>query len=716
MVYEPLGVPRTLVVAAFVVVAVWYLAWRPSTFNPDALAFSIAIYVAELYGVLTALLHVMMVGRLTVRTPPPAPPGLSVDIFVPSVNEPEDMVRRTLLAAMNMDYPHQVWLLDDGNREQMRALAREIGCRYIARPANIDAKAGNLNNALKFSHADFVAVFDADHAPAKGFLTETLGYFADEQVAFVQTPQDFYNLDSFQHRRHRDGRLIWTEQSLFFRVIMRGKDYWNAAFFCGSCAVLRRSALDRIGGFATGTVTEDLHTSLRLHKQGYRSVYHATSLAYGLAPVTVAPFLRQRVRWGQGAMQVWRREGILFARGLTLAQRLNYVASVLTYFDGWQKGVFYLAPVAVLVTGVMPIVALNAEFLWHFIPYYLLVFWAFEELGRGFGRTLQIEQYNMARFAAFILATTAMLRGRIRFSVTQKHRTGRAASRRQVIPQLVILALNLLAIPVGVALYALYQSMPIEALAANVFWAAVNSGLAGAVLAFSARVASFPRRDYRFPVPVPARLTIGGRTLALGILDDVSSSGFKYYGPLPDELVEGSSVRGQLFLPSGAVPFEAEVRMLVFAGEDDARHVKGIGCSFEWKSAAARDQLDLYLYGSDLQWRLNALDERATTPISWVARRLRPRTRATAHNGHWAPVLYHLSERQPHAPEVGLISVPNGAPGPRLLVTWQRLQDNPALGLRVLTRRGSEAYVGRLGYSRTLQTQVSPVYLYEFAR
>ena len=147
---------------------------------------------------------------------------------------------------------------------------------------------------------------------------------------------------------------MWTEQSLFFRVIQRGKDYWNAAFFCGSCAVVRRTRAGR-------------HRRLRHRhrhrgpahldaaaRQGLQSVYHAEPLAFGLAPESIEPFLDQRVRWGQGAMHVWRKEGILTHRGLSLAQRLNYLASVATYFDGWQKAIFYFAPVVVLLTGVMP--------------------------------------------------------------------------------------------------------------------------------------------------------------------------------------------------------------------------------------------------------------------------------------------------------------------------------------------------------------------------
>src|SRR5690349_18540749 len=194
--YEPLGVARSILVLVYIVVAIWYLAWRPTTFNPEAMAFSIIVYAAEVFGFVVALLHLLIVWRLTIRVALPTPAGLTVDVFVPTFDEPLEMVRRTLLAALRMEYPHQTWLLDDGNRAHLRELAESLGCRYLARTDNTDAKAGNLNNALQHSSAEFVAVFDADHAPAREFLTHTLGYFADPKVAFVQTPQDFYNLDS----------------------------------------------------------------------------------------------------------------------------------------------------------------------------------------------------------------------------------------------------------------------------------------------------------------------------------------------------------------------------------------------------------------------------------------------------------------------------------------------------------------------------------------
>src|SRR5229473_3371025 len=270
-----LETPRRILTYCFVAVGLWYLGWRLKTFNPHAPIFSMLIYGAELFGFITALMHVFMCWRLSERRAPPPRPGISVDVYIPTYSEPIDLVRKTALAAMAMDYPHRTWILDDGRREAMRALATELGCEYLTRTDNAHAKAGNLNHALAGSSGELIAVFDADHAPRRDFLVKTLGYFEDTRVAFVQTPQDYYNLDSYQHRGTHASHEIWTEQALFFRVIQRGKDCWNSAFFCGSCAVVRRSALERIGGFATGTITEDLHTSIRLHAAGFRSVYHA---------------------------------------------------------------------------------------------------------------------------------------------------------------------------------------------------------------------------------------------------------------------------------------------------------------------------------------------------------------------------------------------------------------------------------------------------------
>ncbi|MEO7338324.1 MAG: glycosyltransferase [Caldimonas sp.] len=612
--FTPLEWPRRLLVVAFVGVSLWYLTWRMGTFNADAPWFSGLVYGAELFGFGTALLHVFMCWRMTERHAAPPRTGITVDVFIPTYNESIEIVRKTLLAVRAMDYPHKTWLLDDGRRPEMQALARQLDCEYLARPDNEHAKAGNLNHALSFATGEVVVVFDADHAPRRDFLLKTLGYFEDQKVAFVQTPQDFYNLDSYQHRWRGTGRTVWTEQALFFRVIQRGKDYWNAAFFCGSCALVRRTALDDIGGFATGTVTEDLHTSLRLHARGHKSIYHAEPLAFGLAPESIEPFIGQRVRWGQGAMHVWRMEGILTHRGLTLAQRLNYLASALTYFDGWQKAVFYFAPAIVLLSGVLPLIATTPEFLLHFLPYYALTFWVFEEVGRGYGRSLFIEQYNMARFAAFAWATLALVFPRMKFRVTSKGAPAGRGAMRFTAPQWAVLSINLIAVPFGTAVYLWSEALPLQGLLANGLWALINAALALAVISFTAVTQRNARKQYRFPIALPAEIVVADGTRLRGTVDDLSDIGMRFYGKLPSALPEGSSLTGHLLLPDGPVAFWGEVRSVVTL-PGSPQIVQAIGCKFS-TTDEGRQQLEQFLFGSDLQWILNGYTDRIQTPMS----------------------------------------------------------------------------------------------------
>jgi cellulose synthase (UDP-forming) len=578
-----LTLAQRALVFTFLGVGFWYLAWRPSAFNPEAPLFSALVYGAEVFGYLCALLYLGMCWRLRQRTPLPVPDGATVAVFVPTINESVEIVRRTVMAAQRMRHATEVWLLDDGNRLEMQVLADELGCRYLARTENTHAKAGNLNHALAHTRAEFVAVFDADHAPAPNFLDETLGFFSDPKVAFVQTPQDFYNLDSFQHRLNRRDSLVWSEQTLFFRVIQPGKDSQDAAFFCGSCAVVRRKALDDIGGFSTGTVTEDIHTSIRLHKRGWKSVYYGRSLAFGLAPASIIPFLKQRLRWGQGAMQVWRQEGVLFTRGLTLRQRLSYLGTMLAYFEGWQRLVFFTAPVIVLTTGTMPILQLDREFLVRFLPYYLLTFWTFEEVARGHGRTVLTEQYNMVRFAVFITATFGFFLRKLRFVVTPKQMGEGDATRRMLWPQYLVLAANVVAIPVGIAWFGTERGLPAGALIANVIWAALTCGIAVAAIRFALQSASSRRREYRFPLPVPLRLQDEAGRESVALATDISPQGCRVVGSAAGAASVGQELRGELLLPTGPLPVRAMVRAVNAPAPDDPRPGEpALGCEFRW--------------------------------------------------------------------------------------------------------------------------------------
>jgi cellulose synthase (UDP-forming) len=622
----------TVIAIAYVICGAWYFGWRLTAVNWHLPLFSIPLYCAELFGFVTGLLYLLMTYRLAVRTVQAPIPDATVDVFVPTYNESVELVRRTLLAAKNIRYPHKTWMLDDGHREEMEALARELGCEYLARSENRNAKAGNLNNALKYSNGDFIAIFDADHAARKDFLDKTLGYFADPTVAFVQTPQDFYNVDSFNHRM--GGRRVWNEQSLFFKVIQRGKDTWNATFFCGSCAVLRRSALEAIGGFATETVTEDIHTSIKLHKQGYQSVYHPESLAFGLAPHSIDTYLQQRIRWGMGGMQVLRREHVLSSPGLTLAQRLNYLASMLIYFEGWQKLIFFVTSPAVFFFGILPISAPISEFLVYFLAYYTLSSLMYIELARGYGAFFLSEQYGMVRFFAFMLTTVGLFRRKIAFSVTSKELSLAGRAWLWLSPSLIVAGLTALSIPVG--LYRMvHGTLPVGAGIANAIWACTTIGTASVIVWFSHHRARNRRAEYRFPLHIPMTLKFDGKSF-LGLSEDLSASGALYHGEVPARSSRECSPEVEIHLPNLDIRTKASV---TFVGGDrgTADPDRTIGLRFSWASADVSRPLETFLFGSSLQFEQGGVTDQRTTLLTRLARGTPASTSVLGAGTHWAP-------------------------------------------------------------------------------
>lgn len=709
--FIPLAPARKFVILAFIAVGIWYLTWRLSTTNPEYPVFSWVLYGAEVFGFITALLNFFMTWRLTQRPPRTPQPGMKVAVWVPTYNEPIEIVRRTLRACIAMDYPHTTWLLDDGNRPEMLELAHKLGCEYLARSDNTDAKAGNLNHALQYCSADFVATFDADHAPRKDFLDKTLGYFEDTKVAFVQTPQDFYNLDSYQNRTNSQNHSAWTEQSLFFRVIQRGKDYWNSAFYCGSCAVIRRQHLDAIGGFATGTVTEDIHTSLRLHKQGYHSVYIPESLAYGVAPAKIEPFLKQRIRWGVGAMNVWRKEGILTTRGLTVAQRLNYLATALAYFDGWQKAIFYIAPAIVLAFGAMPIDVDGVTFMLHFIPFYLLNFLAFEEISRGYGRSVLIEQYNMARFASFAWSTLGWFRIRKHFGVTAKSQNQSDHPQRFLLPQMLVLTLNAGAVPLGIYLYYQHAHLPGYGLWANIAWGLINAGLAGAVIRFTLKRSQNRREEYRFPISLAGRLEIGPAVEVFGTLDDISPSGFKFYGKFSD-VEPGMLMRGDIFLPGGRLPFEATVQSINLAHGKGAKEnfAKSLGCGFKALSEESLSRLEGLLFGTDLQWRMHGYSDQEDTPLQKL--RLVPGEHRGVTQNHWSAVLFQGIEDAKSIVGAGLLAINKNTGLPDTMVAYRNIPVGTTLQLTVFSRSQPRRLWLKCENGERIETVSGSVYRY----
>lgn len=615
-VFHRVGWLGALSFASYLVITVAYFIYRIPLWNPASPVFSGLMLFAELFGVMTLLLHVFSTWTLVERRAPPAPNDYEADILITTYNEPVGILRNTLLAAKQVRLARDVWLLDDGCRPQVEALANELGVRYIARADRSHAKAGNLNNALQYTAAPFVAIFDCDHAPSPEFLERTLGYFIDPSVGFVQTPQDFYNTGSFQHRGSAKTGEAWHEQTLFYRVIQAGKDYWNAGFFCGSCAVMRKSALEDIGGIATGTITEDMHTSLRIHKHGWRSVYHSEALAFGLSPATLDQYDTQRLRWARGAMQVWMKEGLLFRGRLSLAQRAAYFMSTITYFEGWQKAIIYFLPMAVLVTGSMPIVWAGWPFIGIFLLWFVSGVMVNEIFSRGYAKTIWTEEYNFFRFYTFMKATLALVFPiKWRFSVTPKGRDTESGIPFGLWPQFLVVIGAIASMLLGSYIYIRHHHLPEGAYIANIVWLTFNSAIAIKALSFVAGRRNQQRNEHRFPLPLIGTLrSASGASDRTIIAFDVSSRGMSIKVPGNQQI--GETVSGELLLPNGSMPFTASVRRDI-PSTDASQRV--LGLAFDWASDAAADPLNSCLYGNTLQWDVNNWSETRRFDISrWL--------------------------------------------------------------------------------------------------
>lgn len=371
--------PRTRVVIAIGVggVVASYLFWRltvtiPWSASAFGLGFALLCLAIELFGLFDATILMAALVRRSDRTPEadahearlrrePEQGWPDVDLIIATYNEPLEVLEKTILGALALDWPHlNVWVADDGRRAWLRDWCLAKGAGYITRPDNSHAKAGNINHALRVTSAPFVAVFDADFVPQRQFLVRTIGFFDDPRVGIVQIPHSFYNHDPLQQNLAlRDA--MPDDQRFFFEAIMPGRDGWDASFCCGSNSVTRRAAFEAAGGgLPTGSITEDMLLTLALLRCGFITRYLNEPLAFGLAPESLAAFFVQRARWAQGAMQIlFLPEGPL-GPGLSLKHRLFFLPTA------WLSQCLMLimsvvAPLVFLFADIPPLVGVTAE-------------------------------------------------------------------------------------------------------------------------------------------------------------------------------------------------------------------------------------------------------------------------------------------------------------------------------------------------------------------
>ncbi|MCF4166138.1 UDP-forming cellulose synthase catalytic subunit [Zavarzinia compransoris] len=508
--------PITMVLSMLsVLVSTRYLYWRLT----ETLDFTnwfggflgVGLVMAEIYAWLILILGFFQTAAPLDRPAEKLPDDTSlwptVDVYIPTYNEELEIVADTILAALNLDYPEdklRVYVLDDGRREQFREFAEKAGAGYIVRPDNAHAKAGNLNHALKLTDGDLIAVFDADHVTTRGFLQMTVGGFlTDPALALVQTPHHFYSPDPFE-RNIRGGASIPNEGELFYGPVQKGNDLWNAAFFCGSCAVIRRAALDDVGGFAVETVTEDAHTALRMQKRGWNTAYLDVALAAGRATERLVLHVGQRVRWARGMTQILRRENPLFGGKLTLAQRLCYLNAMLHFQFALPRIVFLTAPIAFLLLNENIIASTAPMVLAYAGPHLLHAALTNTRVHGPYRLTFWGELYETSlSFHLVWPVLAAMINPRLgKFNVTEK---GGLLEREYFdfrIARFHIFTLVLVVLGLGIGVYRLIYVWGDETirdvLLMNVAWASFN-----AVILMGAMAAAFETRQIRRTIRLP---------------------------------------------------------------------------------------------------------------------------------------------------------------------------------------------------------------------
>jgi cellulose synthase (UDP-forming) len=649
---------RKTVALVYVAVMLVYLSWRLTIINPTSLTLSLVYLFAEILGFVLGLVMIFCSWRYCHREPKRAPPGLKVDIFVTTYQEPIDLVRWTLIAAKEVSYPHQTFVLDDGNRPEMKALAAQLGILYLARADNTDAKAGNLNHGLAHSAADFVMVLDADHIVMPHALDVTLGFFSDERVALVQTPQDFYNIDAFQYVNARRNGGLWHDQTFFYNIAEPCREVHNGSSCIGTGVVYRRAALDAIGGIPVDTVTEDMQTSLKLHKRGYQTIYINEPVAYGVAAADIREFYKTRHRWAHGNLHALRVEKILSCKGLTLGQRLSYLTLGLIYLEGWQQLLLYSVPVVSLLLGWAPFqITVTNVLVVLFFP--ILTTMLLQELGCGFSRAWVNEIFSVARFPLHLMSWAALFgRKKIPFRTSRKNVRG-DTEWLLLTPQLSVLAISLGACTFGIVNIALdfqvgplaeafvmisagefssvewnaplHEGYTLELVIVSGFWALFNTSKTF-YLVRKARADSLKQTDeYSFNVRLPMQLRDRRQHFAARIakVSRTSLTGILYE---PHSVRVGQRISGRLFLP--ARPLDVDLRITQWSAV--AREFQA---ELIWRDPTLAEVLMRALYSVD--WHREFLHRNAyfTTPLEALGRMLTWRPPFPRRSPEWLPAL-----------------------------------------------------------------------------
>lgn len=542
---------------AAVLTTIIYISWRIFFTLPDyrtygwlAAVLGVILAAAECSAMLEGTEHFIRLQRKVIPEKPEVPGEWypEVDVLIATHNEDAELLFKTVNGCIHMDYPDKtkvhIYLCDDSGRPEVARLAAEMEVGYCAMKENRHAKAGNLNNAMSMTDSPWVVTLDADMIPMQNFLTEVVPYTflpvmkklengtwvkrtAGEmdgsfRIGFIQTPQSFYNPDLFQFNFFSEKRIP-NEQDFFFKEVNVGRNKANAPIYAGSNTLLSRQALNEAGGFATGTVTEDFETGLRIQSKGYTCYAIDKILAHGLAATDVGSLVRQRIRWGRGCIHSLRRVHILWNPGFKFNTKCSYLSCLMYWWTFLRRFVYISAPILAVLSGVPVVVCSLEGFLFIWLPAYLLYNQALKVVS---GRIRSRRWSNIIDTTMFpylivpIVLETLYFKQRT-FHVTDKRRVrGRNSSWKLAIPHMLFLVFDL------AALFLCLRHVFLNGFFGSVIlavWLAAN-GLDLVMAVFFMTGRKNLRTNDRFDVQMPAEITYLGRE-SHGVTENISETG-----------------------------------------------------------------------------------------------------------------------------------------------------------------------------------------------
>jgi len=404
---------------------------------------------------------------------------ISVDVFITVYGEERSKIRATAAAAMAIKGKHRTWILDDGRSDDVQALAEELGCHYVRRLSSNGAKAGNINHALSITRGEFFCVFDADFVPKPEFLIETVPFFVNSNVAFVQTPQTYGNLINMVSRG------AGYMQAVFYKFIQPGRNHFNAAFCVGTNVIFRRAAINDIGGIYTDSKSEDVWTSLMLHERGWKTIYIPKTLAVGDAPETIEAYTKQQLRWATGGFEIMLTHNPLSPRRkLTTDQRIMYLVTATHYLTGIAPALLLLVPPLEIFFDLRPVnLSIDVTtWLTFYAGFYLMqILLAFYTLGSFRWEVLMLASVSFPIYAQALV--NAFAGKEQKWHVTGS--TSKASSPFNfMIPQIVVFVFLLLSSAI-----AIWRDMGNSQLTLATAWNVTNTFILGSFMIVACREA-----------------------------------------------------------------------------------------------------------------------------------------------------------------------------------------------------------------------------------